>query len=415
MSELILPTEIPWEDLGGRHLEECLYWLMHALGAKDLEWRLGGSGESATDGGRDLEARFFVPGPDGEITHQKWWLEAKGRSVTVEPAVVKSVVLNASGRADLDVLIVATNTTFSNPTRDWVATWQLDHRRPLVRLWDRHHLERLLTQHPEVVIRLFSRALSPQGKLDFVRARFWNFTAYAGQPMLEDLWHHRDKLTWSDDALVATLMSECANGSIDVRPWALTVPPERRLRLFLSSLLNIYYFASRASDAGVAIEPYVNGTAYLLLACLHALDATRVLQVIESAWRHDGEYDAEAHDKMRHDAMSTVLDCLFAQLADVCTSDCRRVASDPSLLSDHEIKAYWSRLKLPVERDETDKEWHLTMESLRRRCKVGFKLSRKVTCPLVLTNRERVLNLEQQLATLQTVARARGPAVTDSQ
>ena len=388
---------------------------MHALGAKDLEWRLGGSGQGATDGGRDLEAHVFVPSPDGEITRQKWWLEAKGRSETVKPAIVKTAVANASGRADLDVLIVATNTTFSNPTRDWVATWQQDHRRPVVRLWDKHHLERLLGQHPEVVMRMFARALGPQGKLEFVRARFWNFTSYAGQPMLEDLWHHRDDLSWSDEALVATLMSECANGSIGVRPWALTVPPERRLKLFLCALLNIFYFASRSSDAGVALEPYVEGTAYLLLACLHVYDSSRVLHVIDSAWRPDNDCDSEAHDKMRRDAMSSVLDCLFAQLSDVCTSDCRRVARDPILLSEPTIKNYWSRLTLPAAPEDSTKEWLLTMESLRRRCKVGFKLSRQVTCPLVLTNREQRLNLEEQLGTVQTVVRSRGPAANGSQ
>ena len=54
-ADLVLPSEIPWLDLTGRDLEECLYWLLHGLGGRDLEWRLGGSGGGATDGGRDLE------------------------------------------------------------------------------------------------------------------------------------------------------------------------------------------------------------------------------------------------------------------------------------------------------------------------------------------------------------------------
>jgi hypothetical protein len=31
-------------DLKRQDLEECVFWLMDAMGAKDLEWRLGGKG-----------------------------------------------------------------------------------------------------------------------------------------------------------------------------------------------------------------------------------------------------------------------------------------------------------------------------------------------------------------------------------
>jgi hypothetical protein len=50
----LLPAEIPFADLKARDLEECVYWLLDAMGAKDLEWRLGGAGGGAADGGRDL-------------------------------------------------------------------------------------------------------------------------------------------------------------------------------------------------------------------------------------------------------------------------------------------------------------------------------------------------------------------------
>ncbi len=56
----------------GRDLEECVYWLLDAMGAKDLEWRTGGKGGGAADGGRDLEANFYTPGVDGEVEAKKW-------------------------------------------------------------------------------------------------------------------------------------------------------------------------------------------------------------------------------------------------------------------------------------------------------------------------------------------------------
>jgi hypothetical protein len=39
--EWVLPAGIPFSDLKGRDLEECVYWLVDALGARNLEWRIG--------------------------------------------------------------------------------------------------------------------------------------------------------------------------------------------------------------------------------------------------------------------------------------------------------------------------------------------------------------------------------------
>ena len=44
------------------------------MGAKDLEWRTGGTGGGAADGGRDLEAKFFTPSADDEIESELWWI-----------------------------------------------------------------------------------------------------------------------------------------------------------------------------------------------------------------------------------------------------------------------------------------------------------------------------------------------------
>jgi hypothetical protein len=83
--EWVLPTAIPFADLKAKDLEECVYWLFDAMGAKDLEWRTGGSSGGASDGGRDLEARFYTPSADSEIESQLWWIECKGRKGTVGP------------------------------------------------------------------------------------------------------------------------------------------------------------------------------------------------------------------------------------------------------------------------------------------------------------------------------------------
>ena len=103
-------TRVLWRNVTGVQLEELLHGLLEAMGANRLTWRAGSAtGVTASDGGRDLEAVFDKPGPDGELDRWRGWLECKGRSETVESPAVQHAVLDASARTDIDVLVVATN------------------------------------------------------------------------------------------------------------------------------------------------------------------------------------------------------------------------------------------------------------------------------------------------------------------
>ncbi|PMS36261.1 hypothetical protein B0G57_107274 [Trinickia symbiotica] len=78
-----------YDELKGHALEECLFWLLDGIGARDIEWRVGGIGVGTADGGRDLKARFYVPDHDGQIVARQWWVECKGRAGTLEIDAVK--------------------------------------------------------------------------------------------------------------------------------------------------------------------------------------------------------------------------------------------------------------------------------------------------------------------------------------
>jgi hypothetical protein len=160
-SDFVIPTAIPFESLRSRELEECVYWLLDAMGAVEVEWRLGNEDAPTADQGRDIEASFSISTPDADVVRQRWWIECKGRKRTLEASVVKSSVNNVTANPEIDVLVVVTNTTFSNPTRNWVKEWQRSHRRPTIKLWDKTELERLLCRYPEAVLRVFSKALTP--------------------------------------------------------------------------------------------------------------------------------------------------------------------------------------------------------------------------------------------------------------
>lgn len=406
--ELVVPSEIPWKDLTGNALEEALYWLVHSMGGKDLEWRQGSSGFGAADGGRDLTARFHVPTPDGQMRKETWWFEAKGRSKTVEPAAVKAAVMNAAGRNDVDVLVIATNVVFSNPTHDWVADWQSSHPRPIVRLWSRHDLERQFCERPEVVIRLFAKALSTKGKLEVVRSRFWNYQTYAGEPLLEELWKHRHELQWSEMDIVAVVVSECANGSVMRRPWATLIAKEQRPQVLVSALSNILYFSFRADDVGVAQGPYIDGSAYLLLSCLQSHEWRTISKAIAKIWK--GNKKAA---EVRKYALGPVLETLTAELRDICVDDCRRILMDPIKLSREEIDGYWLSLRTPAKPVDEHKRDRLIIlvERDQESCKVGFKLGKKVSCPIarIRNDDEASLDIDKTLETLSEVVHKRAP------
>jgi hypothetical protein len=178
-----------------------------------------GSGGGAADGGRDLEAHFYTPGADSEIESQTWWIECKGRTGTVEAGEVKSTIVNAEGKGGLDYIVIVTNSQFSNPTRDWVKDWQIKHPRPKVKLWDQAHLERLLSRHPDVVLRLFSEALSLQGRFHAMESRFWNKLEFVTVKTLSDLWKVREEIELTAMGVFAAVVNEFANGDITYRPW----------------------------------------------------------------------------------------------------------------------------------------------------------------------------------------------------
>ncbi|MEZ4813540.1 MAG: restriction endonuclease [Caldisericia bacterium] len=121
---LLLGSKIPWDKIKSKDFEEVLYWLFVELGAKDIRWRIGGSKDGASDGGRDIELTFYSEGPDGLPKKESWWIEAKSRKNKLEKSSVQNTILNTTNQNNLDVLVIATSGYFTNPTRDWVTDYQ---------------------------------------------------------------------------------------------------------------------------------------------------------------------------------------------------------------------------------------------------------------------------------------------------
>lgn len=410
--EWVLPASIPFEGLKGRDLEECVYWLFDAMGAKDLEWRTGGSGGGAADGGRDLEARFYTPGADNEIETQNWWIECKGRSGTVEPDEVKNAVVNAQARSDLDYVVIATNTQFSNPTRDWIKEWQHAHARPKVKLWDHSHLERLLSKHPDVVLRLFSEALSLQGRFQAMEDRFWNKMEFVTPKSLADLWAARRELELTPAGLFAAITNEFAHGSIVHRPWGATLTSESLLAVLQIGIWNVIYLITRCNKAGVEEKPVARALAYLILCALDGLPATVVAEYV-TASLYQGKADSMS-DKVKNYLLAPIADQLLSEMQDVCSADCERLylLDYHTLTTDKdEVKDYWLRFE-PEGIEEPAERRILRIEKNDAPCKVGFSVDADHGCPLFAFEPTHG-NIDDMLAIIKRVSAFRKAQAAD--
>ena len=380
--EWLLPASIPFAELKARDLEECVYWLLDSMGAKDLQWRTGGTGGGAADGGRDLEALLYTPTADGEIEAQKWWIECKGRSGTVDPGEVKAAITNASAFDELDYVVIATNTQFSNPTRDWVKQWQAKNSSPKVKLWDHEQLELYLSHHPDVVLRLFSEALSLEGRFTAMESRFWNKVEFVSPKTLMDIWKARNEMEFTAMGVFALIANEFVHGSITHRPWAAILSPEFTMAVLSIGLYNAPYLALRSSRAGVDQAIVCRVFAYLILRALDVFSAKAVAEVISDSLNRGG--DVLFPEDILKMLLMPIVDQLLSEIQDVCSSDCERMMFvDRSALSagKDEVESYWLRLA-PDGLEEPQERKMLRLEKLHEPCVVGFPVDEHHHCPL---------------------------------
>ncbi|MEX6664792.1 restriction endonuclease [Pseudomonas sp. W2-17] len=378
----VIPASIPFEDLKARDLEECVYWLLEAMGAQDIEWRVGGSGGGASDGGRDLEAKILVPSPDGDLSPKLFWFECKGRKGTLEPEAVKNAAVNAMGYEQVEILVVVTNTTFSNPTVDWAKHWNRSHSRPQIQLWDSTKLEQLISRQPSVALRLFNESLSLQGRLQAMSSRFWNRLEFAPAKVLEDLWSEKESVEIGPLERFALIVNECANRTLEQRPWGAAASREDALETTHYALANIFYLFSRIIRAGANQAPLFKALTYCILIALRHTTPLEVAALIrtEVAERNG----VPLPDEVLKIILEPILNAIAAELTDVCQPDCRRISRSRvnELTRDgDDLATYWQRF-MPSGIPKEDDNRVLWLEHKHTPCDVGFKVNEVRGCPL---------------------------------
>jgi hypothetical protein len=243
----------------------------------------------------------------------------------------------------------------------------------------------MLVKHPDVVVRLFTDALSTQGRLEAIRSRFWNQSYLPAPGELANLWRERHHLQFSEEAILALTAGEMANGNIRLRPWLMTVDKDELESIVVLAIVNGLYLIGRAERLGTNSSPIRGALACTLMTAMVRLPFDRVWELIEESWSWvDGE---PPPPEMQRDAVQVIADRMALELADFCPSGCERVSSEVHFLSERESRYWWKRFRLPD--DETYKaearlesSW-LVFVKPDKPCRIGLDVAGGAGCPLI--------------------------------
>lgn len=146
-------------ELSAAEFENLIFDVIASRGAQAVTWRTPGA-----DGGRDIECLVVHQDFSGAYVTQRWFVECKRYSRSVDWPTIYEKLSYAVSR-DADVLLMCTSATFSVNATTEVEKWNADGRRPRIRLWPRHEIERQLVEYPDLRLKYgLSHSRSMPGK-----------------------------------------------------------------------------------------------------------------------------------------------------------------------------------------------------------------------------------------------------------
>jgi hypothetical protein len=363
-------------DLSPAEFENLVFHLLDEMGFSKLVWRKGGEGNSATDGGRDLEATSWRVEPVGSV-ELAYWFEVKHRRGQLQKSQVQKAVLDASSEPSLDNLVIITNSTISNPCLGWIRDFQKKQRRPSVAVWQGHDLEVLLRKNPRTLARFLPTALSFSGRCKVIESRFWNLFLLPSVGELTDLWVQRETIGEKTSLLLASVLSEATHGNLVDRPWAMEMSEKSLIATTAVAVRNVYLLAHRISTLNRSQEPLIEGISYLVGALLVRIGHKLATELVYQPERFFKE-DLQLPDKLKSDRIKPIFATLYDQLATFCSSAnyCPKLSyRDP-----REGPRYFARYAELKLRKPDDKGF-LVMNSKKDECQLGL-VETGAYCPL---------------------------------
>lgn len=144
-------------DLTPSQFENLIFDLVVAMGLRNVTWRTPGA-----DGGRDIEATATVSDFAGTHTSQKWFIECKRYTGSVDwPTIYGKLAYADSHQADY--LLMCTSSQYTPAAVTQADAWNQQRRKTKIRLWPGHELEKQLLSYPDIQLKygLISTPNSP--------------------------------------------------------------------------------------------------------------------------------------------------------------------------------------------------------------------------------------------------------------
>ena len=374
LSDLDFQLEsLSFADISPAEFENLIFHLVDEMGFSNLVWRKGGEGNSATDGGRDLEATFWRIEP--VTSHEmKFWYEVKYRTNQLERSQVQKAILDASASQNIDCLVIVTNSTVSNPCLDWIRDFQRKQARPVIAVWQGHDLELILRKNPRTLARFIPTALAFSGRCKVIESRFLNLFLLPSVDELVDLWQQRDSIKSKSFLLLAAALSEAAYGRLEIRPWGMNFSNDVLIETFATGMVNVYPLIHRISTLDRSQEPLIDGLAYLLACVLVRVGPEEATEVL---FEPEQYFDKEPlPDEHNFNRLKPVLATLNDQLAMHCSAanSCSKLYHrDP----DHET-AFFAQFS---HRKTKKEDRFLVLSSHNNDCELGL-VAKGDFCPL---------------------------------
>ncbi|RYF50884.1 MAG: hypothetical protein EOO38_04590 [Cytophagaceae bacterium] len=126
--------------------ENLTYECIKAAGLKNVVWRTPGA-----DGGRDIEGISFARDISGQDVVQKWYIECKLYSTSLDWPTVWNKIAHADAQ-NADFLFIVSNSNPSPMCETRIEEWNAARKRPIVRFWRGYDLPSFLAVHQRIAV-----------------------------------------------------------------------------------------------------------------------------------------------------------------------------------------------------------------------------------------------------------------------
>ena len=133
-------------DLSPTGFENLAFDIVRALGFQNLVWRTPGP-----DGGRDIDGLLGTHDPTGFLHIQKWHIECKQYHKTINWKTVWEKLSHADALS-ADVLFLMTNSNPSPQCENRISEWNIERRRPAIRVWRGYNFINILRANLDISI-----------------------------------------------------------------------------------------------------------------------------------------------------------------------------------------------------------------------------------------------------------------------